>query len=364
LRNAKSANIGTVKSCLVTLEDIANKENLYEAYCQTRKGKRDKDACFEFERELTQNIDALHKSILSGTYRPSDPHKFVLYCKANKKYRNIAAPKFKDCVVQHAIYRLIYSSIDRRMIYDSYGCRVGKGTHKAADRCQKYMRQCGGDECYLQIDMKKYYNRMRHDILEESFSRIINDVRVVQLIMEFPKKDSESGIGMNIGNLISQLCGILYLDRFDHYAKRVLKIKRYIRYVDDIVMFGMTKKQANKLLIHLKHSLLNRVGMILSKWKISRVSKGINFVGYRTWRSRRFIRKRSLHTFSKALKKKQYQKIVSILAHTKHTSSYAWLINRVIDAFKFKEFKQNLPKRLYHDLLFYYLQRRRAIRNY
>lgn len=364
MRKAKSANRGTVKSCPVTLEDIANKQLLYESYCEARKGKREKSKCFEFERELTQNIDKLHEEILSGTYQPSEPYHFVLNCKATGKKRNVADPAFRDCVVQHAIYKLIYPYIDRRMIHDSYGCRVGKGNHRASDRCQKFMRQCEGDEYYVQIDMRKYYNRMKHSILRESFERIIEDVRVVDLIMLFPENDSKTGIGMNIGNLISQICGILYLDRIDHYAKRVLKIKQYIRYVDDIVMIGMTKQQAKSLLITIKHRLFQKVSMTLSKWKIAKVKKGINFVGFRTWRSRRFIRKRSLHNFSKALKKKDWSAIISILAHAKQTSSFAWLINRIIDTFRFKEYKQNLPKRFYNDLLVYYLQRRRAAWNH
>jgi len=365
LRNAKSANTGTVKnSCPVTLEQIASKEVLYEAYLQARKGKREGDECFSFERELTQNINDLHEELISQTYRPSETFKFVLYCPANNKKRNIAAPRFRDCVVQHAIYLLIYPHIDKRMIHDSYGCRIGKGNHKASDRCQSFMRKHSGDAYYLQIDMKKYYNRMSHDVIEESFLRIIDDVRIVNLIMLYPKNDSNTGYGMEIGNLMAQICGVLYLDRFDHYSKRKLKIKHYIRYVDDIVFIGLSKKKAKSLLIHVKRNLYQHLGMRLSKWKISKISKGINFVGFRTWRSKRFIRRRSLHNFSKAVKKKDWIVITSILAHAKHTSSYVWLINRIIDSFRFKEYKENLPKRFYHDLLVYYLQRRRAAWNH
>lgn len=127
---------------------------------------------------------------------------------------------------------------------------------------------------------------------------------------------------------------MIYLDRFDHYVKRILKIKSYVRYVDDMVFVVRDKAEANRILAEVQAFLADRLCLELSKWRIQPLSKGVNFAGFRTWQNYRLIRKRSLHNFGRKLAKKDIESVSTILAHAMRSSSYRHLLNRVLDAWE------------------------------
>ena len=308
----------------ITLEQIANLDNLYAAFNRARKSKRFKKGIYQFENNIAAELLQLQKEILSGSYTPSEPKKFMVY---EPKPREIAAPSFRDSVVQHAVYRLVYPVFERSFIFDSYGCRIGKGTHKAADKLQWQLRQCTGEEYFLQIDVRKYYYSIDHAELRELLSKKISDVRVLDLMMSFVGSGSK---GLYIGNLLSQFYGLVYLNKFDHWVKRYLKIKHYNRYVDDSVMCGFATKEDAKIVLHkIVEWMRSSLKLELSKWKIAKIKKGVNFVGFRTWRSTRFVRKRSLHNFSKALKNRAKESLISIMGNAKRTATFGYFLNRI-----------------------------------
>jgi hypothetical protein len=345
----------------ISLETIADIDNLHKAYLNARKGKRHKPEVMEFEKNLALNLSVLSESIIDQSYQPSPPICFDIYCNASQKTRNIKAPRFKDQVVQHAIYQLVYNEFDKRFIFDSYGCRKGKGSLRASDRAQHFMRKSDKESYILQMDMKKFYYSIQYDILEESISRVIKDRNVVDLMMSYC--NDESGIGLNIGNLLSQLYGLIYLDRLDHYIKRRLKQKYYVRYVDDFVVFNIKSiDEAKALKLDIETYINSHLSMSFSKWKIVKVQKGINFVGFRTWRMGRFVRKRTLHNFTKYLKQNDHIRMSSILEHSRHTKSYKYFINKIIESKKFS-LVNNLHKRIRHDILIQKAHNSRCIRN-
>ena len=303
---------------------IISKESLWQAWESARKAKRNRKAVFEFDTNSGYEIDQLHQELVSGNYQPKPPRTFLIH---EPKQRVIQAPDIRDSVVQHAIYAAIYPIFDRTFIHDSYGCRVDKGTHKASDKLQEYMRQCSGDSYYLQLDIQKFYYSIDTGILRDRISRKINCPVLIDLIMMF----SSDKVGLNIGYLLSQLKGLVYLDRMDHYIKRVLKIKRYVRYVDDFILVGLNRDDAFYLKGHIEEWLKNNLNLSLSKWHISKIKSGVNFVGFRTWQEGRLIRKRSLNNFGKALKKEQLESLQSLLTHAKHTGTKKHFIARLSD---------------------------------
>src|SRR5690606_17888641 len=118
--------------------------------------------------------------------------------------------------------------------------------------------------------------------------RKIKDRRIVNLIMLFMCSAGDDGIGLPIGALLSQLNSLINLNELDHYVKRELKVRLYCRYMDDFVLFGLPRQECVELQRKIEAFLLERLNLRLSKWSIAPISRGINFVGYRTWRSRRF----------------------------------------------------------------------------
>ncbi|UFH59846.1 reverse transcriptase/maturase family protein [Sulfurovum mangrovi] len=322
--SAKYADNETTSYSHVTLEQIADMDLLYIAFKNASKGKRFKKSIHDFENNIAQELIALRDEILSGTYHPQEPKTFTIY---EPKQREIAAPAFRDSVVQHAIYMLIYPMFDRGFIHDSYGCRIGKGTHRAADKLQEQMRQCSGEEYFLQIDIRKYYYSIDHAVLRNQMAKKIYDPRVLDLVMSFVGHGDK---GLHIGSLLSQFFGLVYLDQFDHWIKRHLKIKHYVRYVDDSVLTGLSsREEAKDVLKKIVSWLKERLKLVLSKWKIQKIKRGVNFVGFRTWRSTRFLRKRSLYNFSKALKRVKVESLMSIVGNAKRTATFGYFIQQL-----------------------------------
>ena len=170
---------------------------------------------------------------------------------------------------------------------------------------------------------------------------MIHDRKLSELMLSFA--DSRDGIGLNVGCLLSQVFGAIYLDRFDHYVKRVLKVKRYVRFVDDTCFIVPSREEAYWIKEACEQYLRDELHLTLSKWKIQKISRGINFCGFRTWPTHRFIRKRSLHNFSKELKHHNLESLVSILGHAMTTSSYRHLLNGALDELSVEEIRA-LPK--------------------
>ena len=311
-------------------EKAFSRKNLYQAYLDASRHKHGTRACFNFERNLGANLETLYLELQDGSYRPHPYYSFMVY---EPKPRKIYAPAFRDLVVQHAIYRIIYPIFGRGFIDQSFACRPGMGTHVAADYAQEALRKSAKGSYSLKLDIRKFFYRIDRAVLRGLIERKIKDVRFVDLLMAFA--DHGEPVGIPIGNLLSQLFALIYLNPLDHFIKRELKVKLYGRYVDDFVLFGISLERAREYKRRIVE-FLGRFGLELSKAVLQPISRGINFVGYRTWASKRFIRRRSLFNFRRAIRRLRIESIVSILGHARRTHSRQHLLSTL------KE-RQNAP---------------------
>lgn len=317
-------------------EQAFSRENLYLAYLDASRCKHTRRACFNFERRLAHNLDRLHQALHDGSYKPQAYYTFTVY---EPKARQIYAPAFCDLVVQHAIYRVIYPIFNAGFIDQSFACRKGKGTHKAADYAQWALRQSPAGSYTIKLDIRKFFYRIDRAVLRRQIDRKIKDVRFVDVMMQFA--DYGEPVGIPIGNLLSQTYALIYLNPLDHFAKRVLKAVRYCRYVDDFIIFGISRAACLNALGRIKVFIAG-LGLELSKYTIAPVRRGINFVGYRTWASRRFIRKHSLFKFRRAANAGKLDSMISILGHARRTHSLRSLIRFLVE--KYYDLYCQLPK--------------------
>ena len=323
---------------------IFTRDNLYQAYMDARRGKRKGRACFQFETNLGGELDALFWEIHAGAYRPRPYHAFWV---REPKPRLIHAPHFRDRVVQHAIYRVIYPIFDRTFIATSFACRIGYGTHKASAYTQQALRACDPESYSLKLDIRKFFYSIDRNVLRVLIEQKIKDERLVDIMMLFAAMNDP--VGIPIGNLLSQLYALIYLNPLDHYVKRVLKVMHYVRYVDDFILFGFSRQQCLDYRQRLIEFLDDNLMLRLSKSTIQRIGRGVNFVGYRTWRYRRLIRKHSLYKFRRRAKQGNVRAVASLLGHAKGTASLPHMIDHL------KEIThENLPLpariRRLHDL--------------
>lgn len=325
-------------------EDAFSHNSLYQAWVVASRGKRAKRATLEFSRHLAANLDALHQEIHSGQYRPRAYQQFRVY---EPKERIIFAPAFRDLVVQHAIYRLITPIFDVGFIDQSFACRKGKGTHKAADYAQQALRHSDPDSFTLKLDIKKFFYRIDRAILRQQIERKIKDRSFVDMMMVFTEYGDP--LGIPIGNLLSQTYALIYLNPLDHFIKRELKAKRYCRYVDDFVLFGLTREQARECHVRIIKFLRDTLKLHLSRVTLSKTRRGLNFVGYRTWARLRFIRKHSLYTFVRAAKRSAVASLTACLGHATHTASFQHLLRILRD--RYPRLIPSLPKRYQRQIL-------------
>ena len=277
-------------------EKLTSFGNLYVAAKEAQRGKRFKPAVARFHYDLANSLLALKDDLLSGRYAPGAYHTFTIYEPAR---RYISAAPYRDRVVHHALCQVIEPLFERSFIFDSYANRVGKGTHKALDRCQHY---CGRHPYVFQGDIRLFFPSIDHQILIERLARRIYDPRVmalVKLIVDHSNPQPEAIAyfvgddlfspyqrrrGLPIGNLTSQFWANVYLDSLDHFFRDELGVPGYIRYVDDFLIFANDKaelaewwKEAARRLELLRLTLNQR------KCRIYPVSEGVPFLGFRVY---------------------------------------------------------------------------------
>jgi retron-type reverse transcriptase len=236
-------------------QDLCSWDNLIQAYHKANRGKRGHPNVANFEYHLESNLLQLQNELLNKTYQPGPYHSFYIH---EPKKRLISAAPFRDRVVHHALCNLIEPVFERMFIYDSYANRVGKGTHRALDRAQEYTRQY---RYLLQCDVRQFFPSIDHQVLQLLLAEKIHDPQVLWLINQilasgrgvlsdeyqmvyFPGDDLLASLrprGLPIGNLTSQFWANVYLNPLDHFVKRELGCKAYVRYVDDFLLFTDNK---------------------------------------------------------------------------------------------------------------------------
>jgi hypothetical protein len=219
---------------------------------------------------------------MGGSYEPGPYRVFEVY---EPKPRQICASDIRDRVAHHAICNLLDPIFERRMIADSFACRIGKGTHRAIARAREFSRR---HEYFLQCDVRKYFASIEHAALKELLRRILKDARLLDLldrIIDHPLPGSEPGRGLPIGNLTSQYFANLYLGELDHFVKERLGVRGFVRYMDDWLSFGDEKPMLHETLAATREFLDARLKLGLKEEavRIAPVRTGISFLGFRVF---------------------------------------------------------------------------------
>lgn len=281
-------------------------ENLLRAFREASRGKRRRAHVAAFEHRLEDQLIRLRRELVEKTYRPGAYSSFYIH---EPKRRLISAAPFRDRVVHHALVQVIEPAFERSFIRDSYANRVGKGTHQALDRCQQLARRY---PLVLQLDLRQFFPSIDHAILRATIAAKVEDEGVLWLVdrilesgqgvlseaydmVYFPGDDLfaiNRPRGLPIGNLTSQFWGNVILSSIDHFAVRELRCPGYVRYVDDLLVFGRDKRflwEAKRRLV----CRLEALRMTVHRGAHPRpVGKGIPFLGFVVFPERRRLKRR------------------------------------------------------------------------
>src|SRR3989338_2174890 len=191
-----------------TFEGIVSMENLLEAWKEFVVGKKRRKDVQEFERNLMQNIIALHHELATRTYYHLPYEAFNI---SDPKPRSIHKASVRDRLLHHAIYRKLYPFFNNTFIADSYSCRLGKGTHKAMKRFHTFGYQVSRNHTktiwILKGDIRKFFASIDQDTLIEIIKDYIPDKDIIWLISNIVGSfhSTREGVGLPLGNLTSQL---------------------------------------------------------------------------------------------------------------------------------------------------------------
>ncbi len=261
-------------------DDIISLDNLLLAWREFLRGKRHKKDVQEFQLRLMDNIIALHLDLKHKTYKHSGYYAFNI---SDPKPRNIHKASVRDRLLHHALYRSLYWHFDRHFIYDSYSCRLGKGTHKALNRFKKLAYQASFKHTktlwILKCDIRKFFASIDQAILLEILEHHIGDKDTFELLREVI---SSFRSGLSLGNLTSQLLVNVYMNEFDQFMKHTLKARYYLRYADDFVIMSQDKQWLEQILVEIKNFLVMRLKLSLHPNKIflKTLASGVDFLGW------------------------------------------------------------------------------------
>lgn len=314
-------------------------KNLHNSYLLARRCKRYRNEVLNYTDNLEVELITLQNELVWKCYKQGKYRTFKVY---EPKERTIKALPFKDRVLQHAVNSVVEPIFSKGFYEHSYACLVGKGAHKASKTLKKWIYNTRGKNMYyLKCDIAKYFDSINHTILIEILERKIKCKDTMELLKHIIENDSK--VGIPIGNLTSQTFANIYLNEFDNFIKHALKIKYYIRYMDDFIILKESKEEIHIILKHIEEFLISRLGLRLNhKTRISKIYEGIDFVGYKHYINRVNLR-RSTWVRQKRNIKRMFQKfeknkisyedveksLYSILGHIQHADAY--MLNKNIE---------------------------------
>ena len=284
---------------------------LYDAWQCARRKKKPSANQLEFETHWIDRLIHLQNKLLRGTWTPSPSLCFIA---DQPKAREIHAPSFVDRIVHHWLVPLLEAIYERTFIADSFSNRVGKGTHAAVDRVRTFARAVHSGEgggWYLQLDISNFFVSIHRPTLYAMLKRRMRKrgiplvvQRVVHALLRWPiqrqgirhhstpaerarvpahkrLENARSGCGIPIGNLSSQFFANVYLDALDQFVKHVLGVKRYVRYVDDFILFHHDRAQLERWQAAIAEFLQRDLRLALKpEIRLRRIESGIDFLGY------------------------------------------------------------------------------------
>lgn len=269
-------------------------ENLYRAYERARKGKRTRPDVVRFTANLGENLAGLRDRIQSLEWRSGVYREKVIY---EPKERIIRIAPFSDRIVHQSLCAVIAPLFEETFVYDTYACRVGKGTHKAIDRVTGYLRK-PGIAYALKLDLRKFFDSIPHGLVMRELEWRIADARVLELcrrILGSYTSDAESfpaGFGLRglpIGNLTSQWFANIVGSRLDYHVKHVLKCRHAARYMDDVLLLGESRGMVQEWREKLERYIAEMGLVVNPKTRIFPVKTGVPFLGHRIWSTHRRV---------------------------------------------------------------------------
>lgn len=261
-----------------------------------------------------------------------------LFDRSCSKLRQITVPKFyPDQIIHWALMLVLEPVISKGMYRYSCGSVPNRGGIEAKRFVERALKDTSV-RYVAQLDISKFFNNVKPDILLSLFRRKIKDERLLSLIH---KVLENGGDCLPIGYYTSQWFSNFYLETFDHYVKETLKIKYYVRYADDMVLLDTNKRKMRKAIAKMEE-FLEKLGLHLKEnyqvWKVD--SRPIDFVGFRFYKNKTHLRKKIFFRLCRRVRKVKKTGYITVSQARGLLSLLGWLTH--INGLKF--YKEQIYK--------------------
>lgn len=283
-------------------EQIVDRRTLSIALHRAAKGKSNRSVVRDFVRNADENLDDLVNALRGETFR-FDPYQH--FSIRDTKSRIIHAPSFRDRVVHHAMIHATGPTFEQGACHHSYACRRQRGQHAAIAQARKWIRQ---GVWYLKVDIQKFYDSINHEILRTMLRRRFVERRLLSLFDRLLESyEVIPGQGIPIGALTSQYLGNFFLDAVDRWAKQTMGIRRYLRYMDDMLLIGCRES------LHMVHKKMPDFLVLLDLQakhggQLNRCEQGVPWLGFVLYPNRQTLNqpgkerlRRKMNTLARSL---------------------------------------------------------------
>lgn len=290
-------------------------------------------------RELHDNPDKYIEWIRKQAINYKNDHHtpVIIYDGIQRKKRTIIVPTFREQIVHHMTVNILKPIIMKSMYEHSYGSIPDRGATLGAKRIRRWLKDSKSTRYCLKMDIKKYFDSVPHEIVTARLAEQIHDQRFLNILLEIVNVNDK---GLPLGFYTSQWLANWYLTGLDHYIKEVLKAPYYIRYMDDMIIFGSNKRKLHKMCQAITDYLKKYLGLELKgNYQVFPIkSRALDFMGFRFYRYRTTLRRTILYKAcrkAKRLFKKDkptiydIKQFMSYLGWFKQTDTYNVFCDRV-----------------------------------
>ena len=265
---------------------VCSYDNLYKAMNKCKNGVMWKDSTAGFVKNGLVNCFLLKDDLSSGKYRIG---KYSVFTITEPKVRRIVSTRIRDRVFQRSLCdNYVTPTLSKSFIYDNAACQVGKGTDFARGRLkchlQRFFRKNDLNGYVLKCDIKNYFGSTSHDVAKSAVADRLDDdwafSEIERIIDSFDQGD-DPNIGMGLGSQVTQLIELTVLDKLDHIIKERLRIKHYVRYMDDFLLIHNDKEYL-KLCKNVIENEVKLLGLSMNnkKTQIFPIKQPIHFLGF------------------------------------------------------------------------------------
>lgn len=320
------------------MEEIAEWGNLRLAFYLAARGRRHSRQVRSYAADLDRHLEELSARLLNCDFPVGRMHQFLI---RDPKERLITAPIFEERVMHHAVMNQCEPEFDRWMIADTFACRKGKGREAAIVRAQDFARR---NDWYLKLDARKYFDSISHSVLIRRLERRFSDDRLLDLLFRIiTAYRGQSGCGLPIGALTSQHFANFYLNDMDRFIKEFLKVKSYVRYMDDLVIWGKDRDRLKQVLREFQTFAADELRLAFKVSRVCPSDNGIEFLGSRIFKTHIELNRRSKVRWRRRLRVLEraerlglitelelQQRLTSLVAFAKSGGAKSWRFRKAM----------------------------------